>query len=208
MIIQVRGSSGSGKSYIGFNLLERYGTGEDIIAPPQTKYNPKRKTKAKIIGHVLKGDLALLGTYRFEREKTYSGGLEAWVWKGSAQDMRDFIAEQARQHRHVVFEGLLPSMAIKPYLELARTLTEEQAKAIPFVFAFMNTPWEVCLQRIYERNGGKEIDLDVVQYTWKRLHKNVKAAYDESEFDSPYIPYDNSVSWIEQTLALDGWNPD
>lgn len=207
MIIQVRGTGGSGKSYIGFKMLENYPPIKDIVAPPMSQYN-HRKTKDRIIGYELPGDLAVLGTYRFKNENTYSGGLEAWTWKGSAQDMREFIAESCHKYSHVYFEGLLPALSIKPYLELGRRLVKEDAKALPFVHAFLNTPREVCHQRILSRNGGKEIKVETtVNYDWKRMHTSIKPQFDESEFWSPYVPYERSFEWVEEAFLSAGWDP-
>lgn len=204
----MRGSAGSGKSYVGFQFLDRYPVLEEIIAPAGSRYNPKRKKASKTIGYVLPGDLAVLGTYKFTREQTYSGGLEAWTWKGQAVDMRAFIAEQSALHEHVYFEGLLPSMSIKPYLELAERVTADGVRGLPFVFGFLNTPMHLCYERIMTRNGGKEIDADtVVRAAWKRLNGSVKRAYDESPFWSPYVPYERSYEWTEQAFRAAGWSP-
>lgn len=135
MILNLRGTSGSGKSTVAFDLIQ--GAAEISLAP----YKTKRGADRWVTGYRV-GDLIVVGAYR-----TACGGCDSI-------HTQDLICESVRmataQARHVFFEGLLISGLFSRYLILSRDLGG-------MTWAYLDTPLQKCLDRIYVRNGGKPI---------------------------------------------------
>lgn len=122
MIIQVRGTSGSGKTTAVREFMKTL------------DWTPVYKEGRKKPLYYRCGSVALLGHY----EGTACGGCDTI---GSARAVFDLIGSVLNQGvEHVVCEGLLLSEDTKWTLQLS------EVRCI-----FLNTPLKVCLQRIQER---------------------------------------------------------
>jgi hypothetical protein len=71
------------------------------------------------------------------------GGLE-----GVGADTERAFVRAAAGYKHVFFEGLRASLTHQPWVKLAEDLNRAGAPAIPFVILTMNTPFEVCMERV------------------------------------------------------------
>lgn len=126
-IINIRGTHGSGKSTVVKRVLERYGS---------TRLGNDKKPEGYRVDLPWGKQLYVVGSY-----ETACGGCDAiqpysLIWPR--------VVEYA-QLGHVLFEGALVSSS---YGNIGRA-SEEYGDQ--FVFAFMTTPLEVCLQRIAAR---------------------------------------------------------
>lgn len=133
MIINIRGTHGSGKSTIAKTLITTY-KGHSV----DTDIRGRPKGYVLAIPDV--GDLYIVGSY-----ETACGGCD------SIQPYADIwprVVEFAEQG-HVLFEGALVSSS---YGEIGRA---SEQYGDQFIFAFMDTPLEVCLQRIVARRQAK-----------------------------------------------------
>ena len=79
---------------------------------------------------------------------------------------QDEVCERVKRYAakgHVVFEGLLCGVILKRYVELSSQLPD------PLVWAFMDTPLDLCLQRINARRLDKGVTapLNVTNSTYK-----------------------------------------
>ena len=177
MIFDLRGSSGAGKSYVGHALLERYGRDDEIILEPGNPFN-KNKKKPKVGGYRLPGGLVVLGRY-----ESTCGGLEIGL---TGVQTGEYIEQAARLYDHVFVEGLFLSLVYGRYLELQQKLIDE---GYEYVTGFLNTPMDVCHERVLERNGGKKINVDAtIIKNWTRIHKNIRPAFLEAGLPAPYVP--------------------
>lgn len=160
MIINIRGTHGSGKSTIVRHFLTAYSHQE--IRPEGSK---------KIEGYECSspfGKLFIVGSYA-----TACGGCDAiqpynLIWPR--------IVSYATWG-HVLFEGALVSSS---YGNIGRA-SEEYGNR--FVFAFLNTPMSVCLERIKQRREAKgnlkPLDPKNTQVKYDNIQKSIPKIRDE-----------------------------
>ena len=135
-IVNLRGTSGSGKSTVAFRMFEAFPR-EDIIGGD-----------GKIKGYVvdassagIKHPIYVLGKYT-----TQCGGADQIPTQQEAADR----AVHYHQKGHVLVEGLLASAA-GPKGALTATI-QETGQA---VFAILDTPIDLCLERVRARRLAK-----------------------------------------------------
>lgn len=130
-IVNLRGTSGSGKSTVVFDLMAQYPT-EPI------------KEKGKIIGYVIHaidaGDIYVLGRY-----ETDCGGCDTIM---DINVTRKLIKRFAKKG-NVLFEGLIVNNAYAGNLEVMRKTKQD------FHFAFLDTPLRTCISRVKKRRKAK-----------------------------------------------------
>ena len=130
MIVNIRGTSGSGKTTLVRNLMGRWATSpENIVKGKPWNYavHPLFTNRP----------IMVVGSYA-----NTCGGCDGIK-------TQDEICDRVRElslRGHVLFEGLLISHLHSRYRDLARELA-----ASGFIFAFLDTPLEVCLQRVRDR---------------------------------------------------------
>ena len=138
MIINIRGTHGSGKSWIVKQLLNRY---EAI--PESTD------AKGKPLGYVMQtyaGSLYVVGPY-----ENACGGCDTIQ---PYADIWPRVVAYATKG-HVVFEGALVSSSYGNIGRFSETYGND------FVFVFLDTPLQVCLDRIQERRRQRGDDRPV-----------------------------------------------
>lgn len=133
-VVSIRGTHGSGKSTVVTKIMERYQTVE------------LTSTGGRITGYAVvlpdKSRLKVIGPYR-----TACGGCDA------IQPYADIWPRVYRAHQeyeHVLFEGALVSSS---YGNIGRSLDEYMGNGA--VFAFLDTPIDVCLERIAARRAAR-----------------------------------------------------
>ena len=144
MIYNIRGTSGSGKTYLVRQLVNRYMM--DTI----------RDEHGKIFGYRLPRNLLVLGRYD---DAIKGGGVDniteplykrylAHGWVGNSMDAVEAqVRKWAQLGHHVLFEGIIVTSVWGRWVKLA---ADE-----PVHFLFLDTPLEVCYQRVLERSGGR-----------------------------------------------------
>lgn len=153
MIINLRGTNGSGKSTVARHFIEvstaitRHRTPVDLV---HYESGGKQRMVEGYACETSFGPLVIVGPY-----KTDCGGCDAI----KTQDLVCTAVRNAAKLRplghterapHVLFEGVIVSTIFKRYLDLSRELGE-------MVWAYLDTPLDVCLARIQARNGGEPI---------------------------------------------------
>lgn len=156
MIINIRGTHGSGKSYTVKQIISRFNgcpIGKD--------------KRGKPLGYAMKlnNDEQLLVVGRYD---IACGGCDAIQ---PYSDIWPRVAEFASMG-HVLFEGALISA------NYGTIGTSSEQYGNDFVFAFLDTPLDLCLKRIVERRlaKGNTKPLNPYQTTWK--HKTILSLYD------------------------------
>jgi hypothetical protein len=139
-VLDIRGTHGSGKSWLVRQLLDRF-HGQDLFedgdGPP-----------ARPIGYLLPD----LGTAVLGRYTHACGGCDTI---GRADEVCRRIRLLASAHRHVAFEGILVSHTFQRYNALA---LEMEARWQPYYFCFLDTPLEVCIERVQARRKARGAD--------------------------------------------------
>ncbi len=159
MIVNLRGISGSGKSYVGHALRKM--AIRECVLPVGHDLNPNKR-KPRLIGYELPGGLCVLGRY-----EATCGGLEG---VGAARE-RELVRVAAHGFEHVFFEGLRTSFTYGPWIALAEDLVRDQARALPFIVLVLDTPYETCIERVRERNGGQPINEVPQRTNFNALHR-------------------------------------
>jgi hypothetical protein len=130
-IIKIMGCSGAGKTTAARSLLDL----AEHIVPSTT---PKGKDEAYITKHVgVPSPVILLGNYRGAN----CGGMDTVDSASEAIDM----VRRYHDKGHVVHEGLLQSTYY------GKMGTDSQAYGLNYIYARINTPIEVCLDRVVHR---------------------------------------------------------
>lgn len=129
MIINPRGTHGSGKSYIAHWLISQ---GDE----------PIMENGAKIGHYIPRYELGIVGTY-----KTACGGCDGVK---SADEVCRRVVKFNKEYKNVLFEGILVSHTYGRYSKLAEELGINN-----FVFAFLDTPLDLCIERVKARRVTK-----------------------------------------------------
>lgn len=144
-IVNLRGTNGSGKSTVARALLgPEHLRQPAILAPYRTPKGAQRYVQGTLNPEL---DLIVVGPYR-----TDCGGCDAI----KTQDLvKESVRIAATLARNVLFEGIIISTLYSGWATFA--------ESTPFTWAYLDTPVELCLARIQERNGGKPIKENLVR---------------------------------------------
>ncbi|KKL64113.1 hypothetical protein LCGC14_2168300 [marine sediment metagenome] len=140
MLVNLRGPSGAGKSFIGHKLLDTFPHEEIWV-------DGWNKTRPKLVAYELPGGLFVLGRYTAK-----GGGLDGFLTKRTRDQFYDLIEEYGCTKPFVFAEALIISSSKTRWQELAAKMAPD-----PLVFAFMDTPFDLCIKQVYIRNGGRQI---------------------------------------------------
>ncbi len=146
MILNIRGTSGSGKTHLGRALVKHYGANARIITDEDDN----------IFGYQLPHNLWVLGRYD---DAIKGGGVDNITGRlfkryqdhGGEGNSMDAVEAQVRKWdstgRHVFFEGLIVTSVWGRWVKMAQELDIK--------FLFLDTPLQVCFERVLERSGGR-----------------------------------------------------
>jgi len=153
VIINVRGTSGSGKTTAVMKLLKMF--------PNHPFYDKEGKTYGHRIDVKYNRFVFVVGPYR-----TSCSGCD----RLKSQDQVCELVTRFSKWGDVLFEGYRTSGSVQRYVNLAHSLPNHQ-----FLFAFMNTPLKKCLQRLQKRrkknNLTKPLSKGHIISTYNRLQK-------------------------------------
>lgn len=164
MIINIRGTNGSGKTTLARSFQSSDAHVEEVLRRSvlsPTKKDPNRMVDVvvtAVVSHVsgVVGEVACIGSYAQAQ-----GGLDT---VGSFELQQEAVMAAAKRWPHVVCEGVLASTVFGSW---ATTFGELARDGHDVLVAYLDTPVEVCLSRIRERQerAGKvrEIKEDQVR---------------------------------------------
>jgi ABC-type dipeptide/oligopeptide/nickel transport system ATPase component len=125
-ILNIRGTSGSGKSTVVRQLMDHFDV-ESEIARPSTQ---------RVWAYLLRNGMYVLGRY-----ETTCGGADTVGSFGKIRTQLNILARRG----DVVVEGLLWSHVFKSSDEFARSTPHH------VIFALLNTPADLCVRRVLAR---------------------------------------------------------
>jgi hypothetical protein len=210
MLIGIRGSSGSGKSHIGHRLVAEYklpGPEGDIYWPPNVP-PIGLKTKPKLIGHRLRNGLVVLGAYK---PGVACGGLEAVA--GRIDVEFDLLLRAARRFDHVFFESLTISRGSPRHtVDFARSVEVEGLHSRPLVLPTLDTPADLCRDRIYQRRAasGKRFtrplnEVKTVYEAHRTCHRSRERLL-AAGLDTPLLDHERGVEAVVEMFRSGGWS--
>ena len=135
MIVKIHGTSGSGKTTIVRNIFDE----ASQILP----IGPVKRPEAYKVEHpFLKRPLYILGPY-----ENKCGGMDGV----KSIDKQIELIEHYAEEGHILYEGLL----LSTYYGRLGAITEKWGN--PHIFAFLNTPIEVCIERVIQRRKERGV---------------------------------------------------
>jgi hypothetical protein len=174
MIINVRGTHGSGKSHLVRSIMSAF--------PCEPLAGVKRPDGYRVEVTHLNRPLYVVGSY-----ETACGGCDgiqpySLIWPR--------VVEYAGLG-HVLFEGALVSSS---YGNIGR---DSQVYGDDFVFAFLDTPLAVCLERIAARRrargDARPLDPKNTEYKYNNILKSIPKIRDEFKRRVVVLGYNRAV---------------
>jgi hypothetical protein len=143
MIADIRGTHGSGKTWLVQELLRRYGG-------PLLADLSQGGDEIPTIGHHLGPPLNGFVIGRYDLKLGACGGCDQIK---SADEVCRRVRLLAPLDKPVVMEGILVAHTFQRYNDLAVEMWD--LHKIPYTFFFMDTPLDVCIERVKYRRSLK-----------------------------------------------------
>lgn len=195
--MNIRGCNGSGKSTIAMSMMDD---------PEYWVYDSKTSDL-----HEHKGwKLTIFPKYKWVALGTYhnkTGGMDSISTKLMKQEAMDYAWRNFPNH-DIIMEGVIDSTIRSTYIDLfqvyedAVTMGEINPRKI-IVLNFI-PPLDVCIKRVYERNGGKPVKEDQIESKWKTVERNVEhfreAGICTLKYDNSKIPKEKMLDKFNQII--------
>lgn len=206
VIVNLRGCSGAGKSFPGFQFLSEYGPPVEEIRTTEYFPNPKTgkpRKKDKLVAQILPGGLCLAGRYTMKKSTRtggvgYSGGVDGFYPMDELQRLIDDLTDA---YPHVLFESLLISGTQQRWIDYAVRYGTDKV-----VFATLDTPLQTCLDRVQQRNGGREVKEDQIARHRNQVMRCAARFHDEG-LRSYMIDHTQSYEQVKGFFLREGWDP-
>ncbi len=164
--VNIRGTSGSGKSTVARRLIEAL----EGVGHANVQVTAQLGGRERVAGHQV-GPVFFMGKYA-----TDCGGVDSMSWKGAADDICDLVHHKL-QFGHVVLEGLMVSS-----WGTGRLLDLWERCDRRLHVLMLSTPLEECLRSVNERRArraealGKEYSPVNPENTTAKYHGSLKGA--------------------------------
>lgn len=164
--INVRGCNGSGKTTLLRDLCRDPLCKVVLCHVPENEGKPIPVTYAP-------GGIAVIGDYTPAAAGSTTAGLDRIKTQAAAKAVIQLVGRDP-EVKVVLFEGVVVSTIYGPWAEWSRANGG-------MIWAFIDTPLEICLQRIQQRNGGKPIKEDQVADKHRTIARVVEKAKADGE---------------------------
>ncbi|MCK9568815.1 hypothetical protein M0R72_07740 [Candidatus Pacearchaeota archaeon] len=176
-VLDIRGTHGSGKSWVVHQLLHTYSNQEIIEG-------------GKPIGIYLpKVDAAVVGLYN-----RTCGGCDGI---STADEVVRRVRLFAKKYRWVILEGILVAHTFQRYSLLAKEIPN-------YTFAFLDTPMNVCVKRVRERRlakgNTKPLNLKNICKDWHSIWERVRSGCKSSGHNILVLNWKDPLPQIIKTL--------
>lgn len=178
--VNVRGCNGSGKTSIATSMIKKSGDAVILLWEYTTKTN--RKIIKPFATYLPSLKTVLLGTYFCK-----TGGLDGF---SNNADTKRAIKMLWELGVTIYMEGVISSTILSTWGQWFNEFQNEGKIARKAVIVSLVPPFETCLARIQERNGGKEIKESQVKSKWDTVKRNAVKFRDS--YDLISVTYDNS----------------
>lgn len=180
MITNLRASNGGGKTTIYHWLIDNH-EHEPLYSP---NFRTQQEHKPRVFR--LTGDLYCVGRY--------AAGADGIGFAA----LQDLVRAFGRRG-HVIFENVMVSANISSWLPIRREFPD-----VPWIWATLDTPQDVCLQRIYGRNGGKPIKEEPIKAHYRRVRRMHDQLTELGE-QTVLIDHTKSIEQVHELLQANGW---
>lgn len=182
LLVNIRGCNGAGKSTIPISMMD-----DPEMYVVTKKYQGKDR---KILTIFPTYGWIALGSYH---NKT--GGMDGFPDKVITQKALWYALKHFPNYS-ILMEGVLASTVYSTYSEMFKKAEKEFGVTV-VILNFL-PPFETCLERVYQRNGGKPIKEEAVLTKWKTVNRNVEKFKADGFYS---IKIDNSRTPKESMLV-------
>lgn len=184
-IVNIRGCNGSGKTTIVRRFLDRLPSRELGGKPGRPAGYEVNASEWGILTPVY-----VVGSY-----ENACGGADGIK---TQEEIADRVLK-AKEYGHVLVEGLLMSKSSDKG-HTAPILKENNA-----IFAFLNTPWDVCLERVLSRRetagNDKEFDPEkTMRAAYTQCHRSAELLTLAGGYDVRWLDWENPVLGVVEYL--------
>jgi hypothetical protein len=198
-VINMRGSHGSGKTYVSHTLIDNYLKNE-LLEPEYVREKHFVKTNC----FELDGNLRILGRYRSGMDGIFPQEI-----------VEDIIRYWTKPDNFVIWENVMVSANVGRWC----TLSHELEPVSHNIWAFFDTPLELCIERVFSRRAetagrgfnhrqeDSEVKLDVLAQHWRRCRRAAVRAVEEG-IDVRWVDHRHSYEQVFYMLKNEGWSPE
>lgn len=184
MIINVRGTNGSGKTTVVRRVLKQF-----PHEPLELRGRSKRPTRYRLQSGG-QGTI-ILGSY----ENLVTGGCDTLK---PIDEIERLLRRSQLEADHVIFEGVMVSRTFTRWASLANELGD-------FWWLFLNTPLETCIEGVISRRRSRgKIEEQLPPQTKERIvdgyQRNVRWR-PRVQATSIFLSREEAVSWILRRIA-------
>lgn len=184
MILDIRGTHGSGKSYVVHQLLKK-NEHEEIRGRCE-----HREKDNYVLGY----SIPELGAAIIGRYSNICGGTDG---VGSVAEIVRRLRLFSRQYRIVVLEGIMVAHTFKRYSDLANELDD-------YKFLFLNTPLAQCIKRVKQRRveagNMKDFNPKNVIHDYNQIWKRVRVKMEEAGHDVIVLNWCNPMPQVMELI--------
>lgn len=186
MIVNLRGTSGSGKSTIAFAIMAK-SLEKTAITVPGTRGELIQGYEMRVSEAPYYKKLRVVGKY-----ETQCGGCDGINTQNETERR---VRTWHGEGYHVLFEGLLISHIYGRWAQVAKDCK-------PFRFVFLDTPLDVCIERVKQRRLSKGNDKPLNTDNTVQKWKDARRVFDKAKADGLEPVWMNSDTAAEEIL---GW---
>jgi len=109
---------------------------------------------------------------------------------------------------HILMEGVISSTIKGFYKELFIEFNTTMDIKRQINIMLLTPPVEVCIDRVLKRNGGKEIDQELIKSKWRTVDRQqeffTEAGFNTWKADNSGITRDQTLDWFRDELRDHG----
>lgn len=188
-LVNIRGTNGSGKSSIPLSFLK-----DDKCAFELIYYIDNKERVAATVFPSF-GWMAL-GAYR-----TKCGGLDGYSSNKQTIDSLDLVWDL---NYNIIMEGVLASTIRSTYGELFSSVNNRHTNKREILVCSLLPPFDVCLERISSRNGGKPVKTEQVKQKYDVVSRGVSyfsdAGISSISLDNSKIKLEDTRDWFLKSI--------
>lgn len=201
-IYNIRGTNGSGKTTLARAFLPKTLTGDAQGGPVDlnwyaapTKKQPDRMLRAEgYMSRVIEGVVGVIGRYT-----TACGGMDTMPSFDVCQGAIQFMVHRLKAD-HVIAEGILASTVYGSWGKFAQVAKDH---GHTFHFCYLDTPLEVCMERIKQRQeaagSDKPIKWELVADKFRAIAATREKAL-AAGFTVHDIPHNDAVAALSRIM--------
>lgn len=184
-IVNIRGCNGSGKTTIVRRFLQRL-----TVTPLGGKPGRPLGYRVDASSWGIATPVYVVGSY----ENT-NGGADGIKTQEEIVDR----VQKAHAHGHVLVEGILMSKSSEG------GVCAPALRGMGAIFAFLDTPWETCLERVLARRlaAGNEKPFDpekTMRSAYQQCHRSAELLTLAGGYDVRWVDHTNAVGAVVQYL--------